>query len=259
MKKIAICISGHVRNFYLLKILEQLDKYPVEYKVFVSTWDTIGYRESNYDHNISLIDESHMTILNGIKNLQKIEIENDSKQIQEIKDVCNLYTHILGDEMPNYRNGVYEMDREEDRKYQVVSMFRKCQRSIDLIDDEEFDIIMRTRFDSNFDLNIVMNSIDSIIENNCILIPYNWSAGDETHPGGGRICDSFAIGPSKLIKIYSKTFDEFLNNENTPNYLIKNGVWFVPHSMLLHHLRLNNINYIKANINYDIPRNNIKL
>jgi hypothetical protein len=120
--------------------------------------------------------------------------------------------------------------------------------------EDDFDLILRTRFDCYFNVNKVLSYINYIIQNNCILIPNNWGAGDETHPGGGRICDSFALGTRDAMKVYSKIFDNFISLKTTPDYLINNGVWFVPHSILLHYLRLNNVNYIKADIDYTVTR-----
>jgi len=237
--KIAICISGHIRNLKLIPILNELKHRGVNFDTFVSTWDTLGFRLNMYETDRNIIDFSKIEI----PNIKNIEIENDSCKIQEIIELCNLYNDVI-------EPGNYIIEREFDRKYQILSMFRKCQKSIELVSDK-YDYILRTRFDCVFNIEHIISFLNN--KPNDILIPNNWAAGDENHPGGGRVCDSFAFGNYESIKKYGEIFS-FLKNENTPNYMLTNGVWFCPHSILLHHFRLNNINYFKENIGYDIIR-----
>jgi len=240
--KIAICISGHIRNLSIISVLDNLSNAGIDYDVFISSWNTNGQRLGMYDHNRT-IPVSFDNI--NIKNIIKCEVEDDLVKLSEIYDICELYKDVI-------EPGNYVSEFEIERKYQILSMFRKCQRSIDLVDGQ-YDLILRTRFDCYFDVNIVLWHINNLINNNLILLPNTWSAGDESHPGGGRICDSFAIGTYDKMKKYSKIYD-FLSEKTTPEYLLNNEVWFCPHSLLRHHLLLNDVSYIKDNINYNVIR-----
>lgn len=239
--KIAISISGHTRNLTLLPILNNLKSRGIQFDTFVSSWNTSGYRMSMYDHDKSQFDFSNI----DIPNLKKLEIEDDSLKIEEIEKACILNQEVI-------EPGNYNPEKEFDRKYQIISMFRKCQRSIDIVEGE-YDFILRTRFDCVFDIDSVLNYFQQLKETNSILVPFNWGAGDEKHPGGGRICDSFAFGPSELIQKYGKVYD-YIKNPETSGYMLSNGVWFCPHSILLHHLLKEKVSYIKEHIGYDIIR-----
>lgn len=239
--KIAISISGHTRNLTLLPILNNLKSRGIQFDTFVSSWNTSGYRVSMYDHDKNHFDFSKL----DIPNLKKLEIEEDGNRIEEIEQACFINQEVI-------EPGNFNPEKEFDRKYQIISMFRKCQKSIDMIEGD-YDFILRTRFDCVFDVDCVLNYIQQLKKNNTILVPFNWGAGDEKHPGGGRICDSFAFGPTGLIKKYGKVYD-YIKNVKTSQYMIDNEVWFCPHSILLHHLRNECVNYIKEYIGYDIMR-----
>ncbi len=239
--RIAISISGHTRNLTLIPILNKLKSMGIQFDTFVSSWNTSGYRISMYDHDKNNFDFSNI----DIPNLKKLEIENDGLKIEEVEKACFLNEKVI-------EPGNYNPEEEFKRKYQIISMFRKCQRSIDIIEGD-YDFVLRTRFDCVFDIDTVLRYSNQLKESNSILVPFNWGAGDESHPGGGRICDSFAFGPSDLIKKYSKVYD-YIRNPETSEYMLNNGVWFCPHSILLHHLRKEEVNYIKDHIEYDIIR-----
>lgn len=239
--RIAICISGHVRNMTILPILSYIKSRGIQFDTYVSSWNTSGFRLSMYDHDKNEFDFSKIEI----PNLKKIEVENDSLRIAEVEELCLHHDKII-------EPGNFDPEKEFDRKYQIISMFRKCQKSIDMV-DEEYDLILRTRFDCVFDPDFVMNCANQMIQNKTILIPSNWGAGDESHPGGGRVCDSFAFGPSNLIKSYAGVYD-YIKDIETPKYMLENDVWFCPHSILLHHLLKEKVPYVKGNIGYDIIR-----
>lgn len=280
--KIAICISGHVRNmipFYdggrilkitgehidtpgIIPIISKLKDFNIDYDVYISSWNTTGRwleptklpyndnidqnqaRLGIYEHERNLIDTSQF---DKIENLVKCEVEDDTMLIDEIVDLSLKYKNII-------EPGQFDMDREEQRKYQIFSMFRKCQRSIDLIENpEQYDLILRTRFDVTFDLNRVVSSIEDILNNNSILIPSNFEFGGENAEGGGRICDSFALGSPQNMTKYAKVYDFFKKSE-TYDHLNNNDIWFCPHSLLRQHLILNQVNYHRSDIDYSIIR-----
>lgn len=260
--KIAVCLSGHVRNMVTIPIIEQLQSRGINYDVYISSWNTTGkwleptklpYNEKVdgdlprlgiYEHERK---EINTDIFNSIKNIAKLETEDDTKLIDEILDLAIRYKDVI-------EPGQFDMDREEQRKYQIFSMFRKCQRSIDLIDSpEQYDLILRTRFDAVYNLDLVINNINHILENDVILIPSNFEFGGEKAEGGGRVCDSFALGSPKNMTKYAKIYD-FLKNENTLQFLKDNDIWFCPHSLLRQHLLQNDVKYHRSEISYDIIR-----
>jgi len=258
--KIAICLAGHVRSNSTISIIEQLPNYGIEYEVFVSSWNTSGMwlepTELPYNKQLPLeiprlgIYEHDRTEINTgifgtIKNLNKCEIEDDKQLLPEILKLCETYKDII-------EPGDFDMDREDQRKYQIFSMYRKCQRSIDLVEGD-FDLIMRTRFDCYFDINALLRNIDRIISSDALLIPSNYEFGGENAPGGGRLCDSFALGSPENIRKYGKIYD-FLTDPSTPQFFRDNDIWFCPHSLLRQHLIKSEVKYIKDHIDYDLVR-----
>jgi len=262
--KIAICISGHIRNMIVLPIIEKLESLGINYDIYISSWNTTGKwlepthlpydekidknqaRLGIYEHDRSEIDTNLFT---NIKNIYKYEVEDDTNLLDEIINLSLEYKDII-------EPGHFDMDREEQRKYQIFSMFRKCQKSIELIDNPlEYDLILRTRFDSIYNLDRVIFNINKIINENLILIPSNFEFGGENAQGGARVCDSFALGTPKNMLLYSKTYD-FLKNKSTIQLLKDKNIWFCPHSLLKQHLVMNNLNYFKDDLSYNIIREN---
>lgn len=260
--KIAVCLSGHIRNMVVMPIIQQLESRGINYDVYVSSWNTTGKwleptklpyndkieaeqaRLGIYEHERR---EINTEIFSSIQNITKFEVEDDTKLIDEIVNLAIRYKDVI-------EPGQFDMDREEQRKYQIFSMFRKCQKSIDMVENpEQYDLILRTRFDAVYNLDLVISNINHVLENDVILIPSNFEFGGETAEGGGRICDSFALGSPKNMLKYAKIYD-FLKNENTLQFLKDNNVWFCPHSLLRQHLLQSDVKYHRSNIYYDILR-----
>ncbi len=84
-KKIAISLSGHIRNRNVVPSLNDIcNSYNVD--VFIHTWDNIGVKgsETNMEDeiNLNLINET----IDSIKNVKKYKIENNKDFLTKIKN-----------------------------------------------------------------------------------------------------------------------------------------------------------------------------
>lgn len=238
--KIAVCLAGHIRKFNLKNILDQLDD---NYDIFISTWDTTGCMINNIlnEYTKDLIEYD----FSKLKNLKSLEIEKDVI-LDELENLAIEYDDILEPDVP------LSTDSERKRKYAGLSMARKCYRSIMNV-GQEYDIIIRTRPDTTWDINLVSSTFDSCIDDDILYIPNNFSFGTEGTPGGGRINADFAVGNYKNIKIYSEIYN-WLKTEETKLFLKEHNIWFCFHSLFRQYLIKNNIRYKLVELGYNLHR-----
>ena len=239
--KVAICLSGHLRGFQFKNILNSISG--VDYGVFISTWDVIGLSLGIYN-NYSQEKIDVKNLISDIKNLKYFETEEYKEIDQDLLKLSYRYKNIPADLSQPL---AYDSNREDLRKYAINSMFRKLWLSVKEV-TEDYDIIIRTRPDCTWNINRILSQLSSI---NNIIVPSNYSFGGESTPGGGRICDSLAIGPYPSMKIYANIFN-WLNEEETNSFLQKNDIWYCPHSLLRQYLILNKIPYSLENLEYAI-------
>lgn len=254
MNSVGICLSGHARNFscvpYFLNLRDILHKNGISTFFYISTWDIDGYRIGLFEQSKNQLDLG--TNLLKTFNAEAIEIENHSSLLiqSEVENLARKFQQVIIDARPHI-----VFDHPHETKTNILHMFRKAQRSFDMV-GVSHDVLIRGRLDILFDEETVASQVIDMIQqkSDTIVVPSNFSFGGEHHAGGGRMCDSFAVGSFKSMKTYFRTYDSMIDGKIAPEYLTKNGIWFCPHSILRHNLLMNGVVYREVDIGYDINR-----
>jgi len=221
--KIAICISGQPRNFkqsYISLKKYFLDKYDCD--IYFHTWKISNFESTNFgfgNTKYSLIDDDY----------------NDLIQLYNPKDYT-IEKPIVFD-ASGYKCPIWRQPLNN-----TLSMFYSIYKSIQLI-EEEYDYIVRTRFDidySKFNLELPQEGI---------ILP-EWNTDIRVKDRG--YYDVFAIGKQQDMNVYSKVFSNIIsyitNDEQFLNFL--SGEWSEQDSplrneyLLKWHLVKNNIKII---------------
>ena len=265
--KIAILISGHVRNNNIKNSLDLLKNY--NYDVFVHTWDNIGTkgRETNLDDytDSKLIENELMTI----PNLKKYKIENNKKFINELKQENVTYFNYSSPE--NFiKSQLYSISES----YKIFEEYSE-------LNGEKYDIVIRTRFENEFTSFTVDEDLLHNIENyNVIFLPNKDC--NHHHPDSDSttcqvcekmfheyklkdvhffdhthvICDIFAYGNVNAMKTYCSLYKNYdtLNKvfessnkkaivDKNLNYTINDNVYLMEQNLSGH---LNSLYYVKC-------------
>jgi len=248
--KIAICITGHMRqsinafpnSIPIFKFIDEVKKFNLNIKYFISTYSSNG-------HNIGLHtsdkQDVNTDILKSIENCI-YEVDDDNIYDKYIDSLSLKYNSVFKGLEP--QNPPYHVQR-----YQILSMFNKINNCYKLLDDT-YDIILRTRFDCLFNIDTFLGVLNNI-RSNRIHIPWEYEFEGEIAPGGGRINDVMGMGLESDMRIYMQTF-EWLKTDECLNYMLKNKLWFCPHTILRHQLVRNGISYTKDNFQCRIVRKN---
>jgi hypothetical protein len=232
--RVALLLPSHYRNgnqcFLNLK-KHLLDLYDVD--LFLHMWDTYGYtfngvpappqayKKYGFDRLSPKID------INNIVNLYqpiKIVIEDYSKFEHQIKKVADLYKDKCG---------------VHDNCETIVSLQRKvylCNRlkqEYEQRNNFTYDVVIRGRFD------LLLNEDIKFGDLNIIHTPKYLSY--ET------ISDVFAYSSSKNMDYYSSCYLNFQNIYNT-------GIEFNPHNILLKHLQMSPIPFVKEDIKMELKK-----
>ena len=196
--KIAICFSGLARSINL---------------TIQSFKDNVLYDKNNEYHIFGhMWDNSNINVFK----------QYDPKNLV-VEDFSN-YSDIF-----NQRSLQFLIKREETNILNVISMWYKINKSIELV-DESYDSIVRCRSDILFLDKINLNDL----ENKKINIPYFENrCYDFSYEMNNRnfqtILDLFAVGEYNLMKKYSSLFDNF-------EFLYQKGIVFHPETLLHYHL-----------------------
>lgn len=205
--KIALCISGKPRSSMFC--------YPYIYDAFMNN-------EHQVDVFIHSWDECRVLDLYKPK---KLEMNSDS-------DVLNMLLPMLD------LNGI----KIEGNVQHNILMYYSIKACFDLIDDE-YDIIIRARFDlllqPKFDIESILTDLKN--KKYDIYIP-----NEEFNMGGYN--DQLAIGTYDIMKIYSDTFF------NLNKFAHELGRWH-PETFLGKQLKDNGINVYQTHWDYRLVRN----
>jgi hypothetical protein len=189
--KVAICFSGHLRNFNNLlnnfkdKILSLKDQHQID--LFFSIWDLYEpqYSWTNQNETVSnLINIEDISILNPIK----IEVEN----FNEIKDnfLLKNFTNTDRSNQWTSKNGILHSTPMFYKIYKANELKKNYER----INNFKYDIVVRYR--SNLSIS---QKINLDIDSNTL---YN------KEQVGTLLDDRFAYGDSETMDKYS---DLYLN------------------------------------------------
>jgi hypothetical protein len=193
--KVAILYSG-LPNM-TLEIFHNHKKYLIDHydcDIYCSTWHMDGVEQT-------------MDMLNPI------ELE-----IEKFNDIQNIFNELL----------IYaENKRKEVRPINVFSMYYKLARTSKFIENKQYDIVVRHRFDTTYKSKIILSE-----DKDKIKIPKG-----EDH---GGINDRWAYGPQNLISAYNFLF------KYIPIYTKVDGIVFHPETLLKHHCKKQNIDILRT-------------
>lgn len=242
--KIALCFSGHFRNFnYSVGNIKSFIIRPLlsnnhHVDIFCSFWDTNGFREESFGNNI--------TDINIIKTII------DPKILDFEKFNANSFNQYRSDQYLEYPNLCCI-----NTSYDASSMWYKVNRCFQLMNQYsienniKYDIIFRLRPDIIYTKPIDINIILNAKYDNKLYMPI-WHKKYENVTC--QMMDHFSFGNYQTMSIYMNTYNVINNVITQKNY---------PHTaegFLYYNLKLNNIIIERFNINYSVIRpNNIEL
>jgi hypothetical protein len=240
----ALLISGLIRpNFK--NCFETINKYFIQLlnpDIFISSWDS-----KDVDEVLRLYKPIY----------SRIEDYNDTSIKMRINNFLYFMESINYDIRENIIKSGYPM-------YYKIYDVNCLKRDYEIIKDFKYDLVIRLRFDLNFEFDINNLIIDNNfpkcfgIDNEEILdVLQNDLVYLRLDPFYGKfkkfnewIWDNFAFGNSKMMDIYSNTFINIekmilLNKENL----------YINEMILLHHLKENNVILKHTKTFYEINRN----
>jgi hypothetical protein len=228
--KIAILLSGHIRSYtktrqnIFTNLIEPLKKSGNECLIFSSIWSNCGFRENDWirgEFNENQLREDSC----------KFEIE-DNKRDEFLSKYSNdkwkNYSHLSGPETCG----------------DAVSMWYKISKCFKLVTDNDIDVIFRLRPDMHFDKEFDTTLLDFIQENTIYMPIWHGKFEEVTC----KMMDHFAFGSFDSMKIYCNLYDsigDIINRNDFP---------FTAEGFLYSHIKHNNINIMRCNINYGVLR-----
>jgi hypothetical protein len=217
--KMAIIISGHIRNNSILKnLVNFLSVHDCD--VFVHTWDNLGFKgnETNLNDkkNLELVEKE----ISRIPGVKKFKIENNKKFIESLPEIKGYFNHSSPEKF--IKSQLYSINQA----YKLMEEYSE-EKKID------YRLLLRFRFDSeitNFCLEPQL--IKELNENDIIFVPNRDS--EHEHPDYGSscwmcdnmyykhklrnvhifdhtniICDLFAYGSVKSMKTYCSLYEVY--------------------------------------------------
>lgn len=221
MKTVALCISGHVRDFEKTSanLFENVIFANPNYKfdVFISTWNIVNSKNSEMSRRGNSSERLAFENLNEIDYKKVVDTYNP--KVIEVEfprdDYFSKYSKYTG--TPNNPIGVF-------------SQFYKVKKSLKLIlDYPNYDVVIRGRFDLKFSKKIVFDNFDftkDIVYIEDEQYPRNWAS------------DKFAIMNYRSSILYSNFYDRI------EEYMIKLGTT-IPEIMLAEYFNSSNISFSK--------------
>jgi hypothetical protein len=201
--KVALCISGELRNFNDEKLVENLHKYIIDDlnpDVFISTWDHVGVSVHQTDNLDKVPTNFTINELHKIyKNIKGINIEN-----------LDVWLNSYGYE--NLKNTFKKWRRTGNGNFNVATTiphFYKVYDSYNLKNQYEvknginYDIVIKMRPDLMF-----VNYINKDIKNNTI---YHNNFGPQGWFWPNRIYDIFFYSDNRSFDIVAKSWLDLEN------------------------------------------------
>lgn len=217
--KIALCMSGHMRTWekcYDNLKKNILSKYEVD--IFISTWNVIDYQGNIDDENIVNLDD--ISKIYG-SSLKECEIENYQEVLPFLSEHASNITANIGVGCQPIR---------------CISMFYKNYKSINMIRNLDYDIVIKTRPDLVYFGDIVLEDINSI--NIPIEQPINNGKiyNDDIDYYIGSIIDTFGGYPDSMIYSNKENMLNFSNLYNEYYNYWLSGHTLHPELLLKFHL-----------------------
>lgn len=210
MPRIAICISGHLRDFDKCwenlqeNFISILQKFGCDIDYYTSFWDVKGNRETGW-----VGPNNYNTFLEKIQPVSFLVERFDRSFFTELYNTekWKEYKHLSGPETCG----------------DAVSMWYKIESCYKMIMDYEnrygftYDVIVRLRSDLLFDTPYDITELTDILNNDVVYMPRwhgKWPEVSRT------ITDYFGIGNRKVMARYLTVFnniDELIKRNNCPH------------------------------------------
>lgn len=198
MKRVALCFSGHIRNFRFDNISENfintLDNNCV-FDYFFSLWDTEGHRSLGFNGSANINNILQILQPKGIL-IERFDRDYFIKRYNTNK--WQDYSHLSGPTTCG----------------DAVSMWYKIQTCLDMVEKYqsrygfEYDAIVRIRPDILFDDAFREEVLHDVFNNDVVYIPQWHGKWTEI---SGTITDYFGIGNYRVMKQYMSVFNNIDN------------------------------------------------
>lgn len=199
MKRVAVCISGHVRSFekgfenFKSKVIDQNKSF--EFDFFIDTWETKDWRTEDKFKETSESIEEIKALYRPVKVVVEKDIEWDTSNFMKfVKD-------------PSWVKKGYKKVRSKGEH--ILGMYykiRNCNYLKSQHEEEngfEYDLVIRHRTDLGFESKI---NLDEILKDTKDKI-YVAKLRENQKSAGQPINDVLGISSSKNMDEYSKVFD----------------------------------------------------
>lgn len=237
MKKIAICLSGHVRSYRLTHpgFIDNVIKPNLHHHIdiFLSTW-----RHTDTHHSGQIDRLRHWGQLHELPQLNYVDIAdlydkyNPVKILVEREEKWDVLKYVE----KNFTHPLTNPSASLNMTYKMLSG-DKLRR-----DYMAYDVVIRTRFDLIMDSPIV---VDNYNTDEFFYLPTMHMPNLDGHPWCN---DKFAIGNSHNMAIYSELFNAI------PELHFEHNIIMQPEIMLHHHLKRNNIPTASLERDFEIDR-----
>lgn len=237
MKKIAICLSGHVRTYqstfpgFFNNIISPNHHHLID--IFISTW-----RHAD-THNSGQIDRLRSWgQLNSLPDLQLVNMAdlydkyNPVSVLVDREEKWDITKYVER----NYTHPLTNPSASLNMTYKMLSCDQLRQAYTD------YDIVIRTRFDLIIDSPICVDNYDT---DDHFYLPTMHMPNLDGHPWCN---DKFAIGNSAHMAVYSNLFHAI------PELHFEHNIIMQPEIMLHHHLQRNNIPVASLERDFEIQR-----
>lgn len=206
--KIAVCLSGHYRNFdYNYDSWNQLLFSKYDCDVFLHTWDVIGNRDKGNDVGFKEVTSTLTYTETELKqkyNLTSVVIESYNKPLDEFKEKSKRIRELRD----NTGVAANYVDYSKRRVTHLYSMWYKVLKCFELMEQHstEYDLVIKCRPDIRLKDTFNIDDID----NSCINWPwYNFRKEEYSEPH-----DYYAVGNYTNMKIYSNLYNHIEEMES---------------------------------------------
>jgi hypothetical protein len=252
--KIAVCISGHVRNYK--ENLKSINKFliqPLNADVFLHTWDKVGAQKILTEGNIGPSPDQSLPLgddfLNYIDNLKSLKIEKNESFLEQIeKELGDKLFYMYGQRISQTTFGGCAEPKFIYSQYYSVFQSYLLLEEYSNKHNIQYDAIIKIRADYKLSSGIFKEDFDLINTSRDIIfipdLPYSnhghpvccMCISDLEHNFDGHVedvCDVFAYSNKENMKKYMSVYNNFeeirniFNNLNTQyvnnkEYLLEN-------------------------------------
>lgn len=228
-KKVAICLSGHLRGYELnLPSIQKFIAKPLNADVFLHTWDTIGKQIRMTKGVVGPVPDESEGVIPDVSryfsNLKKVKVENNNTFLKDLDYLEEQKFFLYGMEL---RNGLYGGQAEP--KY-IFSQIYSINQSFKLMEEWEaennfkYDYVIKLRVDYCLSSGILSKDFIFLEENENVIFVPNLPYSNHGHPSCclcaanlpheehvEDVCDVFAYGKRKEMEHYFSIYENLEN------------------------------------------------